>query len=175
MTFVAIDTLADMIEALEREGYMVIAQAGPTAAQWETLTYHTPHNPPDERAEIARLGSLLDDAVDLLVAWLPAKDDPLLEEQTVHFLGHPEVESIMRALNKANWKRPPLICPACGADYAEAEAKNERFAQIKPVKRCDRCNRDHCDCYDKDCVKCHWTGSANCNRAALPEHDKGDE
>jgi hypothetical protein len=25
--------------------------------------------------------------------------------------------------------REPVICPACGADYAEAEAKNERLAK----------------------------------------------
>lgn len=30
---------------------------------------------------------------------------------------------------------------------------------------CDSCKRNRCDCYERDCDKCHWPGSPNCRRA----------
>lgn len=113
--------------------------------------------------EIARLGSLLDDAVDLLFNWLPPHDEPRLAEKTAFFLSQTDIDKRLIALAKAKAsatvqsdvvvtaadirarlaerrkRRPPLtICPACGADYAEAEAKNARLAKAaKPADRGD--------------------------------------
>lgn len=83
-------------------------------------------------AEIIRLGSLLDDAVDLLVVWEEdGEKPPYLRDDTLRLLEHPKIAPIVEALAPGRGRqRAPTICPACGADYAKAF----RFAELEVVR-----------------------------------------
>lgn len=102
------------------------ADTKPAGTDWHKLA--------DERsAEIIRLGSLLDDAVAIIARWA-RPDDSWLDEQGRAFLADPTITAIVGRLIGAGWKGPKLLCPACGADYAEAEAKGKRLrAVFEPV------------------------------------------
>lgn len=86
------------------------------------------HKLADERAqEIIRLSTLLDDAVDIIIAHRQPERGPMLDAHTAQFFSIPKIVEIREALADAGWQGPKLICPACGADYAEAEKSNELF------------------------------------------------
>lgn len=49
-----------------------------------------------------------------------------------------------------------------------AAATRHRFGPAsdeRAAATCDKCKRSRCDCYDRECDKCHWPGSPNCRRA----------
>jgi hypothetical protein len=42
------------------------------------------------------------------------------------------------------------------------------LATAPAVEACEACKRARCDCYDRECDKCHWPGSPNCRSAGSP-------
>lgn len=95
--------------------------AGPDLDWWRRTA--------NERSnEIVRLSTLLDDALSYLAAIVERDLQPAVIDNARAFLLRPDIAKIVADLT-ANATPEALICPACGADYAESEKSNELLLQ----------------------------------------------
>lgn len=56
-------------------------------------------------------------------------------------------------------------CSDCGAPGRPESPRAQPATKV--VDGCKACKRNRCDCYERDCDKCHWPGSPDCCHAVL--------
>lgn len=55
----------------------------------------------------------------------------------------------------------------------KADVRAHLAGQPAATRQCVDCGRERCECLEKDCGKCHWTGSPNCRGASRVGGDMG--